>query len=1266
FTFEERYRRKDGSLVWVQNNISLTRDSQNRPLHLIAITHDITARKKVEEELLLVSRVPGENPHPVLRLSPDGKVLYSNDAAAPMLESWKQASQQIPDDLMKQVRSAFNDGAKKEIEIEYRDRTVSCTIAPIIEAGYVNIYGTDITSRKMTVEALRESEQRFSRFMQQLPGLAWIKDVDGRYVYANDAAERSFGTTKAELYGKVDEEVFPLEFAKQFREHDRIAVESGSGIQVLESLVEDDGIRHYSIVSKFPISGSDGKPALIGGMAIDVTEQKQAEEELRRRMEFDEAVMTNMGEGLYTVDSKGLVTSMNPAAEKLFGWTFEELGGRKMHDVTHYKHRDGSPFPADKCAGLQVLKEGKTLVNREDVFIRKDGTFFDVLFSSSPLRESGETTGLVVVFQDISERKRADETLARYRHLSEYANDVIWMVNADGQIVEVNQAAVELYGYDREELLGMNVRQLRDPSTFSTLDNDLQAANAGNIHFETLHVKKDGTSFPVEVNASSAEFGGERLIMSILRDITDRKRQERNHEFLFRLSDLIRTESDPNEIVNTTMQLLGKYLEIDRCFIESIDLERKTSTVINEYFAGEFEPLVPTVKFSEYSQANLKAAQAGKTIVVMDTARDRRTVDKHAAGYSRDRIGSYIAVPLIREGQWAATLFASHEDPYEWSEWEVSLVQTVAERVWLAVEKLRSEAALLESERRAIEQYQSLLERIVPLAETLGGARDLTGIYRALHEFICASMRCSGFFVSFYDAAAHRRLPAYVWGEGEEIDVASLPPMPITPGGGPNSQAIFSKQTVITTAYWDQQKNRPHLVLKENGIDPMSSIVVPMVVQDRVIGTLEVQAHENEAFNREHAVALEMAANLAAVAIENVRLIEIEARARADAESANRMKDEFLSVLSHELRTPLNAMLGWVRILRSGNVDQDRLEKALEIIERNTRQQSSLIEDLLDVSRIISGKMRIESELIDLVQSLGQAAENVRPLAVAKGVEFEVQVASEPLYLKGDIVRLQQVFTNLLQNAIKFTPGGGSVALKFATEDSNAVITVRDTGVGIESEFLPHIFDRFSQADASTRRTNSGLGLGLTIVRTIVEMHGGVITAESEGPNKGASFRVRLPLAEEFYKSDASPVVVVNGSSESLSGVRIIVVDDDVDGLAPLRILLEREKASVATATSATEALERLKLNDFDILISDIGMPSMDGFELISRLRQNKEQRNHGIKAIAYTAYASEEDRNRVLSAGYHVHLAKPLDFDELLTIVKNFGNSVRSDSQQN
>src|SRR5439155_4727614 len=309
--------------------------------------------------------------------------------------------------------------------------------------------------------------------------------------------------------------------------------------------------------------------------------------------------------------------------------------------------------------------------------------------------------------------------------------------------------------------------------------------------------------------------------------------------------------------------------------------------------------------------------------------------------------------------------------------------------------------------------------------------------------------------------------------------------------GGPNSRAILAKQTVITNNYYDDQKDRPHVVLRENGIDPLSSMVVPMVVQDRVIGTVEVQAYQDRAFGREHAIALEMAANLAAVAIENVRLIETEARARAEAETANRMKDEFLSVLSHELRTPLNAMLGWVRILRSGNIDEERTSKALEIIERNTRQQSSLIEDLLDVSRIISGKMRIDHELIDMVQALEQAAESVRPMVLAKDIVFEVTQAYEPLYLNGDAVRLQQVITNLLQNAIKFTPSGGRVTLEYYRDVDHAVINVTDTGVGIEADFLPLIFDRFSQADASTRRSNTGLGLGLTIVRNIVELHGG-------------------------------------------------------------------------------------------------------------------------------------------------------------------------------
>jgi PAS domain S-box-containing protein len=391
FLLEKRYIRKDGDVVWVQNNVSLTHDAYGDPLHLVAISQDVTARR-------------------------------------------------------------------------------------------------------LTENALRESEQRFSRFMQQLPGLAWIKDVQGRYVYANEAAEQSFGISMSELFGKTDDEIFVPGSAQLYKEHDRLALESGTGRQFLETLLEPDGVLHYSIVSKFPIFGADGRPALIGGMAIDVTDQKIAEEQLRSRMEFDEAVMSNMGEGLYTVDADGFISSMNPAAERLLGWTFEELSGKRVHDVIHYKHRDGTPYPVEECAGLRVLQNSEALVNQEDVFIRKDGTFFDVLYSSSPIVSGGRANGLVVVFQDITTRKSAEAALERYRHLSEYASDIIWLVKADGTIVEVNESAVQSYGYTREELIGMNVRDLRHSSEVGSIERQITEALAGNVQFETVHVRKDGIS----------------------------------------------------------------------------------------------------------------------------------------------------------------------------------------------------------------------------------------------------------------------------------------------------------------------------------------------------------------------------------------------------------------------------------------------------------------------------------------------------------------------------------------------------------------------------------------------------------------------------------------------------------------------------------------------------------------------------------------------------------------------------------------------------
>ncbi|WP_342350047.1 PAS domain S-box protein [uncultured Nitrospira sp.] len=281
----------------------------------------------------------------------------------------------------------------------------------------------DMTVRKRAEDALRESEERFARFMQHLPGLAWIKDLQGRYVYANETAEQVFHTPCERLYGRTDEDLFPEEVAACFRENDRQALVTEKGVQVVETLRHRDGVLHHAIVNKFPILGTDGRPILIGGMAVDITKRKQAEKallesetEARRLLKLNQTIMGNMGEGMYTVDTEGLVTYVNPEAERMFGWKSSELLGRMMHDITHFKYPDGTPFPIEECAGFQVRRHGKILRNFEDTFIRKDGSFFPVSYSASPLRDhEDEIIGLVIVFQDITERKQTEEELRRWK-----------------------------------------------------------------------------------------------------------------------------------------------------------------------------------------------------------------------------------------------------------------------------------------------------------------------------------------------------------------------------------------------------------------------------------------------------------------------------------------------------------------------------------------------------------------------------------------------------------------------------------------------------------------------------------------------------------------------------------------------------------------------------------------------------------------------------------------------------------------------------------
>ena len=417
-------------------------------------------------------------------------------------------------------------------------------------------------------------------------------------------------------------------------------------------------------------------------------------------------------------------------------------------------------------------------------------------------------------------------------------------------------------------------------------------------------------------------------------------------------------------------------------------------------------------------------------------------------------------------------------------------------------------------------------------------------------------------------------------------------------------------------------------------------------------------------------------ASQAAVAIDNARLyeaarhsaeerkvlLESERLARAEAERTSQMKDEFLATLSHELRTPLSAILGWAQVLRRGSRDPADLQRGLQTIERNARAQAQLIEDLLDMSRITSGKVLLDMQNVAPAPFIDAAIDTVRPAADAKNIRIEKNYAADVGTIAGDPARLQQVIWNLLSNAIKFTPSGGFVAIDVTQQQGQVSITVRDTGAGIRAEFITHVFERFRQADASTTRRHGGLGLGLSIVKHLIEQHGGTVRAESAGEGQGASFTIDLPAAAPTAASSARSARAMMIKSPApntgeftlrdLGGVNVLVVDDDRDARELIFRILSDCQATVRIAGSAREAVDAMRAAPPDLLISDLGMPEVDGFELLAWVRQLGRDHGGEVPAVALTAFARSEDRLRALEAGFSAHISKPVEPSELIAVV--------------
>jgi signal transduction histidine kinase/ActR/RegA family two-component response regulator len=446
-------------------------------------------------------------------------------------------------------------------------------------------------------------------------------------------------------------------------------------------------------------------------------------------------------------------------------------------------------------------------------------------------------------------------------------------------------------------------------------------------------------------------------------------------------------------------------------------------------------------------------------------------------------------------------------------------------------------------------------------------------------------------------------------------------------------------------------------LLREKGIK--SLLGVPLFVEGRATGVLHVGKLQFAHFTHEDVRLLQLAADRIALTIENTRLYQVEKTARAVAEDANRAKDEFLTILSHELRTPLTPIIGWVHIMQNSTLREAEFAKALSVMNRNAYSLKHLINDLLDMSAILSGKMRLEANSISLADVLAESVENLASYARDSLVELQLDLSAEAsaLIIKGDRHRLIQTFSNVLHNAIKFSPTGSQVQVKCELNDSEVIVRIVDQGQGISAEFLPHVFERFRQADASRTRAYGGLGLGLALVKSFVVAHGGVIEAASEGERKGSVFVIKLPRdgsrrgnGEEVQKSDP-------GKRENRA--RVLIVEDQPDTLEMLAAHFRARGYETLSCDSAAEAIEVAEREHFDILISDIAMPTMDGLELIRNLRQKKNLKD--VPAIALTGYASQKDVAAAIAAGFNMHIAKPTEPAELSAAVEKLLASKRN-----
>jgi PAS domain S-box-containing protein len=855
----------------------------------------------------------------------------------------------------------------------------------------------------------------------------------------------------------------------------------------------------------------------------------------------------------------------------------------------------------------------------------------------------------------------------RLAAIVESSDDAIVSKDLDGIITSWNRGAERLFGYSADEAIGHSITMLIPPERVGEEEMVLDRIRRGDRveHFDTVRRRKDGTFVDISLTVSPIRDAAGTIVgaSKIARNISDRTSME---------AELRDSHHRLMTLALASASIVGSP-NVDQVLSSAIDLAREVfpsdGYAIWQWDETDFWRIVRSSGISDEFASKVVTEHCGQPLTSRFpftaplVSEDIATLPMSAAAreaYHRERIAALLVLPLFLHGERRGAMTFYSRRPRRYSDLDVQCATVIAN---LAAASLTT-AELYEEQRKGREAADHARQEAAFLAKAgtaLSGSLDFEATLKTVAHLSVPAIAdwCAVDVVG--ERGALQRL-AIAHADPSKIELARAideryPSDPATPGGVHEvihtGRPVFVPRitpAMLTVVAVDEDHRR---IL--TALNLRSYMCVPIMAHNRAFGAITFVSAESgrEYSDSDLRFARELAAR-ASLAAQN-------ARSYARANEASRLKDEFLATLSHELRTPLNAVLGYARMLRTRSMPPEKTESAIEVVERNATALKQMIEDVLDVSRIVAGRLRLEARPVDLPAILKEASATVMPAADAKGVRVDMQIAPITGSVSGDPDRLRQIVWNLMSNAIKFTPHGGTVQLSLSRVDSHVEIVVSDTGRGISPDFLPFVFERFRQGDSSASREHGGLGLGLAIARQLAEMHGGTIAAASEGPGRGATFTVTLPLMSADRARAAAARADHHPSPEQrhpaiesvprLDGIQVLAVDDEPDSLELLRAILENAGAKVATAASGPDALRAIRWAQPDVLVADIGMPGMDGLQLVRALRQMDEPLR-STPAAALTAYGRTQDQITSLASGFQTHLVKPVDPLELIAAV--------------